>query len=217
MKHWKTENGLKSSLCTDPPPLRKNRRRGPFSDFSKSNHRSLFLKRSTKMIDCSEIRRRELAFELQSSRVFEKRSKSSDVFEQVNRKWAFSSTNMPWHSQICTAKCPYSKETTCPRICSKSRPKSANSPLPVGVRRSKTLNDEIKVWATALVRCNHALKSHACIYIYIYIFSAVFAGPRFVEIQVMLPWQREVTLFISITYHKKFNQRLYFSLLLNLV
>ena len=38
------------------------------------------------MIDGSEIRKSELAFELESSRVFEKRSKSSDVFEQVNRK-----------------------------------------------------------------------------------------------------------------------------------
>ena len=38
------------------------------------------------MIDGSEKRKRELAFELQSSRVFEKRSKSSVVFEQVNRK-----------------------------------------------------------------------------------------------------------------------------------
>ena len=41
------------------------------------------------MIDGSEKRKRELAFELQSSCVFQKRSKSSDVFEQVNRKWAF--------------------------------------------------------------------------------------------------------------------------------
>ena len=38
------------------------------------------------MIDGSEICKRELAFEPESSRVFEKRSKSSDVFEQVNRK-----------------------------------------------------------------------------------------------------------------------------------
>ena len=30
------------------------------------------------------------------------------------------------------------KETTCPRICSKSRPKSAKRPLPVDVCRSKT-------------------------------------------------------------------------------
>ena len=30
------------------------------------------------------------------------------------------------------------KETICPRICSKSRPKSAKTPLPVDVRRSKT-------------------------------------------------------------------------------
>ena len=29
-------------------------------------------------------------------------------------------------------------ETICPRICSKSQPKSAKTPLPVDVRRSKT-------------------------------------------------------------------------------
>ena len=50
-------------------------------------------------------------------------------------------------------------------------------------------NDEIKVWAsaraTALVRGNYALKSHACIYTDF--FSAIFAGPLFVEIQIMLP------------------------------
>ena len=34
MKHGNTQNGSKSSLCTDPPPLRENLRRGPFSDFS---------------------------------------------------------------------------------------------------------------------------------------------------------------------------------------
>ena len=34
MEHGNTQNGSKSSLCTDPPPLRKNRRRGPFSDCS---------------------------------------------------------------------------------------------------------------------------------------------------------------------------------------
>ena len=71
-------------------------------------------------------------------------------------------------------------------------------------RRSSMSNDEIKVWATAwataLVRCTHALKSHACIFLCF--FSAKFTGPRFVEIQIMLPRQREVTLFLSITYHK---------------
>ena len=34
MKHGNTQNGSKSSLCTDPLPLRKNRTTGPFSDFS---------------------------------------------------------------------------------------------------------------------------------------------------------------------------------------
>ena len=56
-------------------------------------------------------------------------------------------------------------------------------------RRSSMSNDEIKVWAsaraTALVRGNYALKSHACIYTDF--FSAIFAGPLFVEIQIMLP------------------------------
>ena len=28
---------------------------------------------------------------------------------RVNRKWAFFSFDMPWHYQICMAKCPYSK------------------------------------------------------------------------------------------------------------
>ena len=41
----------------------------------------LFPTRSIKMIDGSEKRKRELGFEHQSSRVFEKRSKSSVVFE----------------------------------------------------------------------------------------------------------------------------------------
>ena len=44
--------------------------------------------------------------------------------------------NMPWHHQICITL----KETICLKICSKSRLKSAQSPLSVDVRRSKTEN-----------------------------------------------------------------------------
>ena len=90
------------------------------------------------MIDGSEKRKRELAFELQSSRVFEKRSKSSDVLSK-------STGNEPFPLQICLDAIKFVlpsvftlNETTCPRICSKLRPKSATSPLPVGVHWSKT-------------------------------------------------------------------------------
>ena len=40
-----------------------------------TNHKLLFSKRSAKMIDSSEVRKRQLAFELQNSRAFEKCSK----------------------------------------------------------------------------------------------------------------------------------------------
>ena len=46
--------------------------------------------------------------------------------------------NISWHHQICIAECFTLKETIFPRICSKSRLKSAKSPLPVNVRRSET-------------------------------------------------------------------------------
>ena len=91
------------------------------------------------MIDGSEKRKRELAFELQSSRVFEKRSKSSDVLST-------STGNEPFSFQVWLDAIKFVfpsvftlKETTCPRICSKSRPKSVTSPLPVGVHRSKNV------------------------------------------------------------------------------
>ena len=56
----------------------------------------------------------------------------------VNRKWAFFSFNMPWRYQICMLRVFTLKETICPKICSKSRLKSAKGSLPVDVRRSKT-------------------------------------------------------------------------------
>ena len=58
--------------------------------------------------------------------------------EHVNRKWAFFSFNMPWRYQICMLRVFTLKETICPKICSKSRLKSAKGSLPVDVRRSKT-------------------------------------------------------------------------------
>ena len=48
--------------------------------------------------------------------------------------------NMPWHHQICIAKCFTLKETIFLKICAKSPLKSANIPLSVDVRRSKTEN-----------------------------------------------------------------------------
>ena len=42
-----------------------------------TNHKLLFSKRFAKMIDGSEVRKRQLAFELQNSRAFEKCSKGS--------------------------------------------------------------------------------------------------------------------------------------------
>ena len=56
----------------------------------------------------------------------------------VNRKWAFFSFNMPWRYQICMLRVFTLKETICPKICSKSRLKSAKGSLPVDERRSKT-------------------------------------------------------------------------------
>ena len=88
------------------------------------------------------------------------------------------SSNMPWRNQICIApvsatgiaKCLYSKETTCPRICSKSRSKSAKSSLPVGVRRSKTSIFNVEQWNKCVgyrlgyrfSSVQSCTKSHAC-------------------------------------------------------
>ena len=55
-----------------------------------------------------------------------------------NRKWAILSFNMPWCYQICILSVFTLIETICLRICSKSRPKSSRSPLPLDLRRSKT-------------------------------------------------------------------------------
>ena len=56
----------------------------------------------------------------------------------VNRKWAFCSFNKPWRYRIYIASVLILIETICPKICSKSRLKSAKRPFPVDVRRSKT-------------------------------------------------------------------------------
>ena len=56
----------------------------------------------------------------------------------VNRKWIFFSFNMPWRYQIVLLSIFTLKETICPKLCSKSRLKSAKGSLPVDVRRSKT-------------------------------------------------------------------------------
>ena len=177
------------------------------------------------MIDGSEIRKRELAFELESSRVFEKRSKSSDVFEQVNRKWAFSFTNISWQIKFVLSRVFTPKRRLAQEFVQNHgrRSKSAKSPLPVVVRRSKTSIFNVERWNKSVgFRQGYRFSSgqlctkKSCMYIYRF-FSAIFAGPLFVEIQIMLPWQREVTLFLSTTVPRKFNQRLYFSLLSNLV
>ena len=56
----------------------------------------------------------------------------------VNRKWALSSFNMPRATKFVLHIFLTVIETICPKMCSKSRLKSAKSPLSVDVRRSKT-------------------------------------------------------------------------------
>ena len=67
-------------------------------------------------------------------------SLSGDVFERRT-----STGSEPFSLLICLDATKFVflsvftlKETICPRICSKSRPISAKTPLPVDVRRSKT-------------------------------------------------------------------------------
>ena len=59
----------------DHKQIKKKLRRETQSGSKSTNHKLLFPKRSAKMIDGSEERKHQLAFELQNSRVFEKRSK----------------------------------------------------------------------------------------------------------------------------------------------
>ena len=48
------------------------------------------------------------------------------------------------------------------------------------------VNDGRKVWAIVYVpECNHAQESHTCQFFFLFFyFPAIFAGPRFVEIQI---------------------------------
>ena len=77
-------------------------------------------------------------FTVLTFRVFRKFKQGRFWATHVNRKWAFFSFNMPWRYQICMLRVFTLKETICPKICSKSRLKSAKGSLPVDVRRSKT-------------------------------------------------------------------------------
>ena len=64
-----------------------------------------------------------------------KKKATTFVSNASQPKIAFFSLNMPRRNHIAIAKCLTLKETTCSKICSKSRPKSEKSSLPVGVRR----------------------------------------------------------------------------------
>jgi len=67
-------------------------------------------------------------------------SLSIDVFWETffNQKLAFCFLICLGKTKFVSLSVFTLKETTCHKICSKSRLKSANSPLPVDVRRSKT-------------------------------------------------------------------------------
>ena len=56
----------------------------------------------------------------------------------INRKWAFFSFNMLDATKFILLSVFTLKEMICPKICSKSRHKSAKGSVPVDVRRSKT-------------------------------------------------------------------------------
>ena len=62
-------------------------------------------------------------------------SLSNNAFERRTSTGSelFFPFNLPWGHQICIAKCLTLKETICPRICSKSLPTSAKSPISVNV------------------------------------------------------------------------------------
>ena len=57
----------------------------------------------------------------------------------VNRKWAFFSFNMPQRYHICIVRFLYSYRDDLPKNLTKWQLKSAKSPLPADLHRSKTL------------------------------------------------------------------------------
>ena len=57
----------------------------------------------------------------------------------VNRKWGFLPFYISWRQQICIAKILFSYKDDLPEILNQPLPNDAKSPLPVDVRRSKTL------------------------------------------------------------------------------
>ena len=119
----------------------------PVSNVCEAAPRSLFLAptNSTNSRKCVSkvfpfilIGKSTMAFFTRQSR---SRSLSRDVFERCT-----STGSEPFSLLICLDAIKFVllsvftlKETICPRICSKSRPKSAKTPLPVDVRCSKTL------------------------------------------------------------------------------
>ena len=212
MKHGNTQNGSKSILCTDPLPSGKVGEGIPSQIFPDGRGVCTQANRNPPITDHCNLRGplRWLTAAKYANvcwplnfrvRVFLKSAVKAATFLSKST----GNEPCPLRIGICTAKCLYSKETTCPRICSKSRPKSAKSPLPVGVRRSKTSIFNVERWIKSVGYRFSSVQSctkKSCMYIFVCFFSAIFAGPRFVEIQVMLPWQCEVTLFVSITFHK---------------
>ena len=122
------------------------------------------------------------------------------------------------------------KETTCSKICSKSWPKSEKVHFRLACVGRSTTNFVPRVLSYPLRRAGRrepwergwsttslllyklpylqpvlplqfsAIIHWKVMHVYFLRFFVIFAGPRFVEIQVMLPWQREVTLFLSITF-----------------
>ena len=57
----------------------------------------------------------------------------------VNRKWGFLPFHLPWRQQIWINKILFSFKGDLPGILNQPLPNDAKSPLPVDVRRSKTL------------------------------------------------------------------------------
>ena len=85
-KPWNTQNGSKST-----------NHRSQTMTFWICVSKVLFPKRSAKMIGGSEKRKCQLAFELQSSRVFEKRSKNIQILTGVS----YWQTSVLWTPLFC--------------------------------------------------------------------------------------------------------------------
>ena len=238
MKHGNTQNGSKSSLCTEPPlpsgkigggvpsPIfpekrgvcKKANRNPPITDHC-------FLRGPLRWLTAAKYANVSWPLNLRV-RVFLKTAVKAAMFLSK------LTGNEPFRLRIYldTIKFVLPRVFTPKRRLAQEfvqnhgrRSKSAKSPLPVVVRRSKTSIFNVERWNKSVgFRQGYRFSSgqlctkKSCMYIYRF-FSAIFAGPLFVEIQIMLPWQREVTLFLSKTVPRKFNQRLYFSLLSNLV